>query len=148
MKQYKNTVNTSPHITKTPTHYRTHTYTNPHITEPTHTHTHIWDGILCHQASCSWHLEGLWCLQCQRWSSLRPALGLRNCWRWLFSTSQTNCPVTQHHVTEDMNCQDVRCTNTLHKMNTCWIHCIGMSIDAHCTWCGLYIAVMCLAHLS
>ena len=40
MKQYKNTVNTSTHITKTPTHYKTHTYTNPYITKPTHTHTH------------------------------------------------------------------------------------------------------------
>jgi len=69
-KQYKNAVNTStliiktptnyktqtythPHITKsthnhtlqnphihTPTHYKTHTYTNPHITKPTYTHTH------------------------------------------------------------------------------------------------------------
>jgi len=40
MKQYKNTavtientVNTSTHITKTPTHYKTHTYTRPHITK-------------------------------------------------------------------------------------------------------------------
>ena len=47
MKQYKNTVqsiqntvNASTHITKTPTHYKTHTYTNPHITKPTHTQTH------------------------------------------------------------------------------------------------------------
>jgi len=38
MKQYKNTVNTSKHITKTPTHYKTHTYT--HFKKPTHTHTH------------------------------------------------------------------------------------------------------------
>jgi len=44
MKQYKNTVqtiqntvNTCTHITKTPTHYKTHTYTQ-HITKPTHTH--------------------------------------------------------------------------------------------------------------
>ena len=46
----KNTVNTSNHITKTPTHYKppphtpthykTHTYTHPHIKKPTHTHTH------------------------------------------------------------------------------------------------------------
>jgi len=28
------------HITKTPTHYKTHTYTHPHITKPTLTHTH------------------------------------------------------------------------------------------------------------
>ena len=28
------------HITKTPTHYKTHTHTRPHITKPTHTHTH------------------------------------------------------------------------------------------------------------
>jgi len=27
----KNTVNTSTHITKTPTHYKTHIYTHPHI---------------------------------------------------------------------------------------------------------------------
>jgi len=50
MKQYKNTVNTSTHITNTPTklskhphitnpyihtsiHYKTHSYTNPHITK-------------------------------------------------------------------------------------------------------------------
>jgi len=26
----KNTVNTGAHITKTPTHYKTHTYTHPH----------------------------------------------------------------------------------------------------------------------
>jgi len=39
MKQYKNTVqtihntvNTSIHITKTPTHYKTRTYAHPHIT--------------------------------------------------------------------------------------------------------------------
>ena len=36
-KQLKNTVNTSTHITKTPTLYKTHTYTHTH----THTHTHI-----------------------------------------------------------------------------------------------------------
>ena len=29
----QNTVNTSTHITKTPTHYKTHTYTHPHITK-------------------------------------------------------------------------------------------------------------------
>jgi len=29
MKQYKNTVNTSTHITKTPTHTHTHTLQNP-----------------------------------------------------------------------------------------------------------------------
>ena len=40
MKQYKNTLNTSTHITKTPTHYKTNTYTHPHITKLTHTHTH------------------------------------------------------------------------------------------------------------
>ena len=28
-------------IVKTPTHYKTHTYTHPHITKPTHTHNHI-----------------------------------------------------------------------------------------------------------
>jgi uncharacterized protein (UPF0333 family) len=36
MKQHKNTVNTSTHITKTPTQLSKH----PHITKPTHTHTH------------------------------------------------------------------------------------------------------------
>jgi hypothetical protein len=35
----QNTVNASTHITKTPTHYKTHTYTHTHITKPTHTHT-------------------------------------------------------------------------------------------------------------
>ena len=34
-KQYKNTANTSTHITKRPTHYKTRTHTH------THTHTHI-----------------------------------------------------------------------------------------------------------
>jgi len=35
-------VNKSTHITKIPTHYKTHTYTytHSHITKPTHTHTH------------------------------------------------------------------------------------------------------------
>jgi hypothetical protein len=33
MKQYKNIVNTSTHIIKTPKHYKTYTYT--------HTHTYI-----------------------------------------------------------------------------------------------------------
>jgi len=36
MKQYKNTVNTSTHITKTPTQYKTHTYTH----YKTHMYTH------------------------------------------------------------------------------------------------------------
>ena len=41
MKQYKNTVNTSTHITKTPSQLsKTHTYTHPHTTKPTLTHTH------------------------------------------------------------------------------------------------------------
>ena len=35
MNQYKNTVNTITHITKTPTHYK-----NPHIHTPTHYKTH------------------------------------------------------------------------------------------------------------
>ena len=35
-KQYKNTVNISTHITKTPTQLSKH----PHITKHTHTHTH------------------------------------------------------------------------------------------------------------
>ena len=46
MKQYekhstnnKNTVNTSTHITKTPTHYKTHTYTHQHITKQVKTTT-------------------------------------------------------------------------------------------------------------
>jgi hypothetical protein len=47
-KQYKkktvqkiqNAVNTSIHITKTSTHYKTYKYTHAHITKPTHTHTH------------------------------------------------------------------------------------------------------------
>ena len=39
MQQYT-TVNTSTHITKTPTHYKTHTYTHPHIVKPKHAHTH------------------------------------------------------------------------------------------------------------
>jgi hypothetical protein len=39
MKQHKNTVNTSTHITKTPTHYKTHTYTHSHITKQVKTTT-------------------------------------------------------------------------------------------------------------
>ena len=46
MKQYKNTVqtiqntvNTSTHINKTPTHHKTHTYTEPHITKQVNTTT-------------------------------------------------------------------------------------------------------------
>ena len=35
----QNTVNTSTHITKTPTHYKTHTYTHPHITKQVQTTT-------------------------------------------------------------------------------------------------------------
>jgi hypothetical protein len=35
----QNTINSSTHITKTNTHYKTHTYTNPYITK-THTYTH------------------------------------------------------------------------------------------------------------
>ena len=38
-KQHKNTVNTSTHITKTPTHYKTHTYAHPHITKQVKTTT-------------------------------------------------------------------------------------------------------------
>ena len=38
-KQYKNTINTSTHITETPTHYKTHTYTHPHITKQVKTTT-------------------------------------------------------------------------------------------------------------
>jgi len=33
------TVNTSTHITKTPTHYETHIYTHPHITKQVKTTT-------------------------------------------------------------------------------------------------------------
>jgi hypothetical protein len=36
----QNTVNTSTHITKILAYYKTHTYISPHITKPTHTHTH------------------------------------------------------------------------------------------------------------
>jgi hypothetical protein len=36
----QNTLNKSTHITKTPTHYKTHTYTHPIITIPTHTRNH------------------------------------------------------------------------------------------------------------
>jgi hypothetical protein len=39
MKQHKNTVNTFTHITKTTTHYKTHTYTHPHITKQVKTTT-------------------------------------------------------------------------------------------------------------
>ena len=39
MKQYKNTVDTSTHITKTPTRYKSHTYTHPDIAKPMHIHT-------------------------------------------------------------------------------------------------------------
>ena len=35
----QNTVNTSTHFTKTHTHYKTHTYTNPHITKQVKTST-------------------------------------------------------------------------------------------------------------
>jgi len=37
----QNAVKTSTHITKTLTLFKTHTYTHPHITKPTHTQTHI-----------------------------------------------------------------------------------------------------------
>jgi hypothetical protein len=35
----QNTVNTSTHITKIPTHYKTQTYTHPHITKQVKTNT-------------------------------------------------------------------------------------------------------------
>ena len=35
----QNTANTSTHITKTPTHYKTQTYTHPHITKQVKTTT-------------------------------------------------------------------------------------------------------------
>ena len=35
----QNTLNTSTHITKTPAHYKPHTYTHPHITEQVKTKT-------------------------------------------------------------------------------------------------------------
>ena len=35
----QNTVNTSTDVTKSPTHYKTHTYTHPHITKPVKTTT-------------------------------------------------------------------------------------------------------------
>jgi hypothetical protein len=44
----QNTVNTSTHITKTHTHYKTHTYTQPHISKPTHTHTHTLQNPYVH----------------------------------------------------------------------------------------------------
>ena len=46
----QNTINTSKHITKTPTHYKihTHTHTHTHITKPTHTHTHTHITKLSH----------------------------------------------------------------------------------------------------
>ena len=39
MQTIENTVNTSTHITKTPTHYKTHTYTHPHVTKQVKTTT-------------------------------------------------------------------------------------------------------------
>jgi len=45
MKQYKNTVNTSTHITKTPTHLSVHS----HITKPTHTHTYTLQNPYVHR---------------------------------------------------------------------------------------------------
>jgi hypothetical protein len=33
------TVNTSTHITKTPTHYKTHIHTHPHVTKQVKTNT-------------------------------------------------------------------------------------------------------------
>jgi len=36
MKQYKNTVNTNTHITKTPKYYKTHTLQKPQVHTPTH----------------------------------------------------------------------------------------------------------------
>jgi hypothetical protein len=35
----QNTINTSIHITKISTHYKTHTYTHPHITKQVKTNT-------------------------------------------------------------------------------------------------------------
>jgi len=43
MEQYKNTVNTSTHITRTPTHYKTYTYTHPHMCTIAHS-VHIKTG--------------------------------------------------------------------------------------------------------
>jgi hypothetical protein len=45
MKQYKNTVNTSTHITKTPTHTHTQTLQNPYIQQNLYmsTHSSTWD---------------------------------------------------------------------------------------------------------
>ena len=44
----QNTVNTSTHITKTPTHYKTHTYTHPHNAQSIHTHTHTLQNPYIH----------------------------------------------------------------------------------------------------
>jgi len=43
-KQYKNTVNISTHITRTPTQLSKH----PHITKPLHTHTHTLQNPYIH----------------------------------------------------------------------------------------------------
>ena len=40
MKQYKNTVNTSTHITKTPTHIHKPIHYKTHLYNKTHTHQH------------------------------------------------------------------------------------------------------------
>jgi len=38
----QNTRNTNTHITKTPPHYKTHTYSHPHLHTPTHYKTHTY----------------------------------------------------------------------------------------------------------
>jgi hypothetical protein len=43
----QNTVNTSTHITKTPAHYKTHTYTHPHLTKCIYTSSFNIKKILC-----------------------------------------------------------------------------------------------------
>ena len=39
VQKIQNTVNTSTHITKTPTYYKTHTYTHPLVTKQVKTNT-------------------------------------------------------------------------------------------------------------
>jgi len=50
MKQYKNTLNTITHTTKTPTHLSKYPHvtkpTHPHITKPIHTPTHKHTDVL------------------------------------------------------------------------------------------------------
>ena len=58
-----NTVNTSTHITKTPTHNKTNTYTHPHLTNQVKTTTaqHSTVGVWCAVSSTAQHS---WCVVC------------------------------------------------------------------------------------